>query len=91
MRWSEIRTTYPEQWLVIEALDAHTKNNRRILERIAVIETCDDGSAAMKRYQQLHHDFPMRELYFVHTSREVLDIYERPWLGIRGQRAARTV
>jgi hypothetical protein len=87
MRWSEIRTICPEQWLVIEALEAHTENKRRVLDRISVIETCNDGSAAMKRYHQLHQVFPLRELYFVHTSREILDIYERPWLGIRGQRA----
>jgi hypothetical protein len=46
MRWSEIRTTYPKQWLVIEALEAHTENNRQILDRISVIERCSDGPTA---------------------------------------------
>jgi hypothetical protein len=89
MHWSEIRTTYPEQWLVIEALEAHTESHRRILDRISVVETCSDGSAALRRYHQLHQAFPVRELYFVHTSREILDIYERLWLGVRGQRESR--
>jgi len=87
MHWSEIKTTYPNQWLLIEALEAHSEDERRVLDRISVVEKCADGSAAMARYRQLHQEFPLREFYFVHTSREDLDIRERQWLGIRRQRA----
>jgi hypothetical protein len=84
MLWSEIRKTYPNQWLVIEALEAHTApNNQRELDKIAVIETCNNGSAAMKSYRQLHVQHPEREFYFVNTSRKELDIRERQWVGIR--------
>lgn len=84
MRWSEIRTAYPDQWLVIEALEAHTNADaERLLDRLAVIETCVDGHLAMQRYRQLHQEYPQREFYFVHTSREKLNIRERYWLGIR--------
>jgi len=84
MLWSEIRVTYPDQWLVIEALQAHTTSEKeRILDRIAVIETAADGSAAMNSYRQWHLRFPGREFYFVHTSRAALDIREREWVGIR--------
>jgi hypothetical protein len=84
MRWSEIRNTYPDQWLVIEALEAHTSvDAERLLDRLAVIETCADGHSAMQRYRQLHQEYPQREFYFVHTSREELNIRERYWLGIR--------
>ena len=62
-----------------EALDGE----RRQLEQIAVVETCTDGAAALQRYRQLHLQYPQRELYFVHTGREELDIRERQWLGIR--------
>ena len=89
MLWSEIRKAYPKQWLVIEAIEAHTTaNNQRQLDKIAVIETCDDGVAAMQRYRHLHTQFPEREFYFVNTSREDLDIRERQWVGIRRNRAA---
>ena len=89
MLWSEIRKAYPNQWLVIEAIEAHTTlNNQRQLDKIAVIETCDDGIAAMKRYRHLHSQFPDREFYFVSTSREELDIREQQWVGIRGNHAA---
>ncbi|HEY53004.1 MAG TPA: hypothetical protein G4N94_06070 [Caldilineae bacterium] len=84
MQWNEIRTAYPDQWLVIEALEAHTTpDSRRRLDRLAVVDTCADGSSAMDKYRQLHREFPQRELYFVHTSREDLDIRESYWFGIR--------
>ncbi|MBI3762535.1 MAG: hypothetical protein HY260_11835 [Chloroflexi bacterium] len=88
MIWAEIRKTYPEQWLVIEALEAHTEGQRRLIDKIAALETCADGAAAMRRYRELHRQFPQRELYFVHTRREVLEILERPWSGIRRNNAA---
>ena len=89
MRWSEIRTAYPEQWLIIEALKAHTTPDyQRQLDRLAVIEVCPNGSIAMGRYRQLHQQYPFREFYFVHTSREELDIREREWLGIRRNHVA---
>ncbi len=85
MHWTEIRTSYPDQWLIVEALEAHTTpDRRRHLDRIAVIERCKDGGDAMENYRRLHSCYPRRELYFVHTSREELDIEERRWLGIRG-------
>jgi hypothetical protein len=84
MVWAEIRMTYPNRWLVVEALEAHTgRDNLRQLTCLAVIETCRDGDAAMRRYRQLHLEHPDREFYFVHTSREELNIRERYWAGIR--------
>ena len=78
MLWSEIRTVYPDQWLIVEALDAHTTpDGQRQLDRLAVVETCPDGITAMQRYRRLHQQYPRREFYFVHTSREELDIRER--------------
>lgn len=84
MNWTEIRKTYPDQWLIVEALEAHTTpNHRRVLDQLAVIEACPNGSEAMQRYRSLHQTYPQREFYFVHTSREALDIRERKWHGIR--------
>ena len=86
MHWVDIRKAYPDQWLVVEALEAHTTNDRRHLDRLAVLDTCKDGQAAMQCYRRLHQEHPHRELYFVHTSREEVEIEERRWLGIRGVR-----
>jgi hypothetical protein len=89
MNWFEIRKAYPNEWLIIEALQAHTAfDNQRQLDKIAVIERCVDGNNAMQSYRRLHQQHPDREYYFVHTSREELDIRERQWLGIRRSHAA---
>jgi hypothetical protein len=84
MRWPEVRAAHPDQWLVIEALEARTVGNRRIFDRIAVIDTCPDGRTTMKRYGELHRQHPEREFCFVHTTKVELDIEERRWIGIRG-------
>ncbi len=88
MDWPQVRKAHPDQWLVIEALAAHTTGNQRLLDEVAVVETCASGEEALQRYRQLHQDHPGREFCFVHTSRETLDIRERYWLGIRGNHAA---
>lgn len=83
MQWQEIRKHYPQQWLLIEAIQAHSEENKRILDQVAVIESFPDSTDALKGYMALHHEFPERELFVFHTSRESLDITERRWLGIR--------
>jgi len=84
MQWENIRTAYPEQWLIVEALEAFTTPEQyRQLSRLSVIEQCSDGLNAFSRYRQLHAVHPEREFYFVHTSRPELTIIERQWLGVR--------
>lgn len=78
MNWSQVRQAHPDQWLVIEALEAHSEERQRILDRIAVIEACSDGRGALNCYRQLHREHPLREFYFVHTSRDELEILESP-------------
>lgn len=87
MRWANVRKTYPNQWLVIEAVKAHSVKTKRVLDKISVLESCNDGVKAMQGYRKLHKQYPEREFYFVHTSRQRLDIQERQWLGIRRGRA----
>ena len=79
MRWAEIRERYPNQWLIVDALEAHTEGDRRKLDQMTVVEVCPDGAAALRRYQELHRQHPQREFYFVHTARQELDIRERYW------------
>jgi hypothetical protein len=84
MTWSAIREHFPIQWLLVEAMQAHSKDNHRILDDIAVLGTFQDGKEAMDGYIELHEKAPQRELYVLHTEREDLDIEELRWLGIRG-------
>lgn len=86
MQWQEIRQYYPQQWLLLEAIKAHSEANKRILDQLAVVSIFPDSMSAMDGYARLHREAPERELYVFHTSREALDITERRWLGIRGAR-----
>ena len=84
MEWQAIQMHYPQQWLLIEAIKAHSEANKRILEQLAVVGVFPDSVVAMKGYASLHREDPQRELYVFHTSRDNLDVTERCWLGIRG-------
>jgi len=86
MQWQDIRDHYPQQWVLVEAIQAHSVANQRIIEQLAVVSNFVDSVSAMQNYAQLHHDAPQRELYVFHTSRESLEVTERRWLGIRGAR-----
>ncbi len=88
MIWSEVRQAYPDRWLIIEAVEAHTTAEQRILDKIAVLEACHDNAEVMQAYERWHQAYPQREFYFAHTGREELDIRERRWLGIRRSNAA---
>jgi len=83
MQWQAIRKTYPQQWLLLEALKAHSEGDKRILDQLAVLGTFGDSVTALQSYAQLYRESPGRELYVFHTSRETLDVVERQWLGIR--------
>jgi hypothetical protein len=50
MQWQEIRQHYPHQWLLVEAITAHSTSGKRILEQLAVVDTFPDSVTAMKRY-----------------------------------------
>ena len=84
MMWQEIRQHYPQQWLLVEAIKAHSEANHRILDHLAVVDTFPDSVSAMQSYARLHREAPQRELYVFHTSRKTLDITERQRLGMRG-------
>ena len=83
MSWQEIRGRHPHQWLLLEAIEAHSSGGQRILESLAVVETYPDGLSAMRGYSELHGQDPHRELYVLHTDREILEIEEVHWQGIR--------
>lgn len=84
MTWQEIRMHFASKWLLIEAIKVHSEKRKRVLDEIAVLDMFADSVTAMKKYAQLHHDNPMRELFVLHTDREKLDIIEGKWIGVRG-------
>ena len=83
MQWEHVRAAYPDQWVIVEALEAHTERNRRVFDRLSVVEPCASGEAALRRYRELHRQHADRELYFLHTTNQDPDVEERSWTGIR--------
>jgi hypothetical protein len=83
MTWQEVQTRFPEEWLLVEAIQAHSENGKRIVEQLGVAGAFARSGEAMRRYVELHREDPNREYYVVHTSRPELDITEQSWLGVR--------
>jgi hypothetical protein len=83
MQWKEIRERFPHQWLLVEAVEAHSTEGKRILDDIAVLQSFSDWPTAMEDYKKLHRKDRQRELYVLHTDRERLEIGEIRWLGLR--------
>lgn len=84
MTWEDVKNVYSEQWLIIEAIEAHTEGDKRILENITVVDTFqNDNNKALMEYVKLHRKHRDRELYVVHTSRPELDIIEQRWIGVK--------
>ncbi|MFE6074764.1 hypothetical protein ACFVQB_09840 [Paenibacillus sp. NPDC057886] len=69
MQWKEVQNRFPNEWVVFEATKAHSREGQRYIEEMAVIDSFDDSTQALKRYSQLHQEDPRREYCFFHTSR----------------------
>lgn len=84
MKWEEVCQAFPKQWVLIEAIRAHTNENSiRILDEIAPLKKFSNSPEAMKHYQDIHGKEPNRELYVLHTSRKEPNIIEKKWVGVR--------
>ena len=84
MKWDDVRQAFPDQWLIVEAIAAHTSpDSRRHLDDLAVIDQCSSGGVAFARYRELHRSDPQREYYCIHTSTVDPEIVEREWVGVR--------
>ncbi len=87
MRWEDLKNSNPQQWVIIEAVEAHTEGMSRIIENIQIVEFFgNDNNGALRRYVELHKAHPEKEYYVVHTSRPELNVKERSWTGVRGIR-----
>lgn len=84
MQWQEIRQHFPNQWVLLEAVKAHSEANHWIVEDMAALEAFSDSEAMLRTYLKLHQAEPERDIFYFHTSQEQIDIVEDTWLGLRG-------
>lgn len=84
MKWEEAITIYPPQWVVVEALEAKSENNVRMIEKVSIVDLFgENGNQALRRANELNRTFRGREFYMGHTAWERLEIKEFIWAGIR--------
>jgi division protein CdvB (Snf7/Vps24/ESCRT-III family) len=82
MLWEEVRKRFPNEWVVFEATDAFSQDGFRYMNEVKVIDRYNDSIEAMRRYKELHRNEPLKEIYFLHTSRPDLKIEEK-WIGFK--------
>jgi hypothetical protein len=82
MRWDEVQEKFPDEWVVFEATEAHSKDGFRCVESVTIIDRYEDSIEAMHRYKEIHRNQPAKEIYFLHTSRPNLKIEEK-WVGFK--------
>lgn len=85
MKWSEICNHYPHRFVLVEAIKASSKNRKRTLEEITVVEDYDASTKSLDGYKRYPKESPEREFYIFHTSKENVDVVEEYFSGIRGQ------
>ena len=83
MIWQQVRESYPSQRVVLEAVEAHNVDNKRIFENISVVDAVTDSLSAMKKYKVLHQKYPHREFLFASTVNDKLDVTVDQRVGIR--------
>lgn len=83
MNWKEVRNQYPSKWVLVEAIKAHSSENKRIVEQMAVISEYPNSKDAWRGYKDLHLINSSRELYIFHTMNEEIEVEEERFIGIR--------
>lgn len=84
MKWEDVCQAFPEQWVLIEAVQAYTnEQSERILEEVTPLKKFTTSPEAMRAYQEIHREDPTRELYVLHTNRKNPNIIEKKWVGVR--------
>lgn len=83
MKWKEAVRNYSNKWVLFEPIEACSKDGKRIIEDLSVINSFDDSREALKEYSEMHKRDKSREMYVYHTKNKELIIEERSWIGVR--------
>lgn len=69
IKWEEVRTIYPNQFVKLQILDYHIVNNMKIVDDMAVIKAFKDNKEATKELVRSTGD-----IIVYHTSNEKIEI-----------------
>jgi hypothetical protein len=83
IKWQEVRAQFPNRCVLVEALNAKTRGNERLIDEMSVISDFDNGNDAWKSYRRIHEENKLRELYIFHTNNKNITVIEQPYIGVR--------
>ncbi|EKQ58034.1 MULTISPECIES: hypothetical protein [unclassified Clostridium] len=46
MKWEEVRTIYPNKFVLLKSLEDHIENNKKCIDDVAVVRVLDDEEAS---------------------------------------------
>ncbi|MBF8984593.1 hypothetical protein IZY60_13690 [Lutibacter sp. B2] len=67
MKWNEIRKSYPDKFVLLESLNSHIENNKKVIEDVALVRIIDDSEEASNLLVRCRGD-----MFVFHTSKEEL-------------------
>jgi len=74
VKWEDVRQLCPNRWVLVEAIEVYTNDERCIWENVGLIEQFEEWSTAWEVYEALHRKQPEREMFLFHTRQPVLEI-----------------
>ena len=79
MKWEEVRRIYPNRFVKIQILKAHTEDNVRYIDDMAVMQAFDDDREATRELVRTKDD-----ILVYHTGKEKLEVEIKQIFGFRG-------
>lgn len=79
MKWEEVRTIYPNQFVKLQIIDYHMVDNMKIIDDMAVIKAFKDNKEATKELVRSTGD-----IIVYHTSNENIEIEVKNIRSYRG-------
>ena len=79
MHWSEVQRLYPDQFILLEELSSHYKDDKLYVEEVAIVRPIQDADEAMVALLRAHD-----ERFIYHTSKEQIIMEVRLKPAIRG-------
>ena len=59
MQWSEVRSLFPDSFVLVEDQKSHVENGELHVEEVAVIRPLADGKEAMDELMKAHQSIAM--------------------------------
>ncbi|MCD9024019.1 hypothetical protein [Cohnella silvisoli] len=77
MLWSEVRSLFPDQYVLIEELRSHYEGNKLHVDEVAVIKPIPDPQAAFKELFAAKNE---RFVYHTGNEKIVVEVRDKPMI-----------